>query len=747
MAGIILAALFLCGAITYFLYNYREEAMWKRQVRHRINILKTSAVSRLGAPMTVNDYDEVDRIMTDLFGYEEMVVEALIVDLRNGTVYYDLTGGREGKNFNKIELPAGLQYNDKKISLQGGFGFIVPETKPIGRLIIGYEYSDTTRLLQKTSLKDYSRALINDINKKLNSNYIETARITLGNLCAESKRVKYFQWLDNEGRIFAHVYQDGSGELRRGDEGGIADDPLAEMALTVRKRRPMLVQPATDPAGRQVYDIAMPLIRNGEKIGVLRLGFSTENFRDIEKRSKTIMAVAIVIFILSAFVLAAMASYLVGYPLNRLAGLVRDVGRGEPERFGEVQTNIKEVDSLVNDFESMTRNIRKAEQEKEAIQEQLYQSQKMESIGLLAGGIAHDFNNILTIILGNASMLQRKLSNDDNASLMLSEIINSSERARDLTMKLLTFSRKDRINVRPYSIDEIIDNVIQIMQRSLLKTSNIARNIEPGLSIEVDKNQITQALLNVCQNALDAMPEGGEITIEGYRVQPDKPIPELNAEQAGTGCCCIKISDSGPGIDSESLSRIFDPFFTTKPREKGTGLGLSVTQGIVQSHRGSIHVESSPGAGTVFYIYLPLAETETAPASEEMEAKEWAAGNETVLVVDDEKMVLDLTSRILESTGYTALRAENGSAALDIFNRNSPDISLVVLDMVMPGMKGRDVFFELRKIDPGIRILLASGYTNESSIEDLLEHKNASFLQKPFDPDVLCATVRNLLDG
>ncbi len=745
MTGIILIALLFCGVMTYYLYAYHADTMWKRQMMHKINMLRASAVSRLGAPLMIKDYEEVDRIMTDLFGYEVIVNVALIVDRESGKVFYDINDDHEGEIFSDLVLPKNTKYKKSEISLGGGFGFVVPEKLTIADLIIGFEYSNVTKMLEETSLKDYSRALISDINKKINSKNMESARITAVNMCANSKKIKYVQWLDNNGVVFVNSYKNRKGELVQGEEGQKLDDPVVKTALQVKKRRPLLIQLTTDMVGRSVYDIAMPLMRGDKKIGILRVGYSNKGFLKIGRKSERVMAWLIGVFIVFSLVLAGFASYLVASPLGKLASVVRRTAHEEHKTGGHIRTNIKEIESLVEDFENMIRDAKRAEREKEAMQQQLFQSQKMESIGLLAGGIAHDFNNILTVIKGNASMLRRKQVPRGEAEMMLDDILDSSERARDLTMKLLYFSRKDRLNVKPVRVDDIVENVSRIMERSMVKTTRITTKIEPGLFVKVDKNQVIQALINICQNACDAMTAGGTIRITCMRVRA-ADIPSITGARApDEGLCLIKVSDSGTGIDEETLRNIFDPFFTTKDIGKGTGLGLSVARGIIANHDGFIDVRSAPGEGTDFLIYLPVSD-ETPETIEVKKYHEAEGGKETILVVDDDELVLSLTGRILKAAGYSVFTVENGMEAPDVFEKHSEEIALVVLDMVMPGISGKEVFEIIRKLDPDMRVLLASGYSVEGEAEELLKNNNVEFIQKPFEMENLLKTVRSILD-
>jgi len=382
--------------------------------------------------------------------------------------------------------------------------------------------------------------------------------------------------------------------------------------------------------------------------------------------------------------------------------------------------------------------------ERKQLEEQLRQAQKMEAIGTLAGGIAHDFNNILTGILGFASIVHSELPAHSPLRPDVETIILSAQRASELTRQLLTFARRGRVEVRPLSLNDIAREVIRLLERTIDKAIAVEPYLACDLAIvEGDASQLHQMLLNLCLNAHDAMPQGGRLIIETQNVA-------LSEEKARTGLdlqagryVLLSVTDTGIGMDAEVQQRLFEPFFTTK--EQGRGLGLAMVYGIVRGHGGAVHVYSELGQGSTFKVYLPvvsrLAE-DTAP-----EETEFVGGSETVLVVDDEETVRELLRRILEQGGYTVLLVADGVEAVELYTMLSTKIDLVVLDIIMPQMGGRETYQRLQEINPGVKVLLSSGYSENGQAQDILAAGARGFLQKPYDLYAVLRKVREVLDG
>ena len=384
--------------------------------------------------------------------------------------------------------------------------------------------------------------------------------------------------------------------------------------------------------------------------------------------------------------------------------------------------------------------------ERRRLEEQLMQSQKMESIGLLAGGIAHDFNNILGGILGYTSFVKAQVPKEDKIYPHLETIERSALRAAELTAQLLGFARGGKYVVGPLYINELVRETADLLRGTI--ETNIVMDIGLDASspvIEADASQMQQVLMNLCVNARDAMPGGGELRITTTRL--DAPDAFLRSVTDGRQepFVRIDIGDNGIGIEKAIRGKIFDPFFTTKEKGKGTGLGLATVYGIVKNHNGFINVESEIGAGTTFSVYLPVVEKsaerdlEVAPRPE--------GGQETILVVDDEETIRLLVRDVLEEIGYTVLSAGDGNQAVGLYKEKGAEIDLVILDMTMPGMGGRETFERLRELNPLVRAILSTGYSEDDRARQMLSMGVKAFVQKPYRIDDLASVVRRILDS
>ncbi|MEA1867352.1 MAG: ATP-binding protein [Thermodesulfobacteriota bacterium] len=386
--------------------------------------------------------------------------------------------------------------------------------------------------------------------------------------------------------------------------------------------------------------------------------------------------------------------------------------------------------------------------DKKRIESRLLQAQKLESIGTMAGGIAHDFNNILTGILGYINLLKLKTGEESDIRRYADIIERSSLRAADLVTKLLAFSRDSRPGPSLASaVNEIVQETLELMKSSL------PENIETGFSlqenlplIKCDPTQVQQAILNICLNALDAMPDGGRLLVATIEVGYKKiraRCPDFIVHPGHY--VCVSISDTGIGIDPEVRDRIFDPFFTTKEVGKGSGLGLAMAYGIVKSSEGCIHVKSENGQGTTFELFFPV--TESAPELAEKPKKNQAlAGSETILVVDDEEIVRDLTLEILSAYGYNVLLAQDGLEAIHVYKAFGHTIDLVLMDMIMPRMGGKEAYEKLKEINSDIKVLFCSGYGSDHQVCEELRESGLSYSSKPFTADELVRKVRQVLN-
>ncbi|HEX9374234.1 MAG TPA: response regulator [Roseiflexaceae bacterium] len=392
---------------------------------------------------------------------------------------------------------------------------------------------------------------------------------------------------------------------------------------------------------------------------------------------------------------------------------------------------------------------RRAEEERRQLEDQLLQAQKMESIGTLAGGVAHDFNNMLTAIIGNIQLVLEDTPRDSADYPLLEEIEKAATRATSLTRQLLTFSRRQPIERRTIDLNTTISELSQMLRRIIGEDVQIEMRLAPNMSpVFADPAQVQQVVMNLAVNARDAMPNGGRLLIATGELTLD----ELACRNYPWTCpgpyAQLIVSDTGIGIDAETLHRIFEPFFTTKERGKGTGLGLSVVYGIVKQHEGFVQVSSDSGQGTTFTIYLPVPAAVWDAQSPEL-APAVRGGSETILVAEDEESLRYLAATVLERLGYTVLLAEDGLDAVNLFDDHHARIDLVILDLVMPRFGGRDALERMRAIRPDLRALFVTGY--DDSAGPTLSASSAipgtTLLQKPYRVDVLGSRVREMLDN
>ena len=389
-------------------------------------------------------------------------------------------------------------------------------------------------------------------------------------------------------------------------------------------------------------------------------------------------------------------------------------------------------------------DLKEAQSEKEKLQHQLLHAQKMEALGLLTGGIAHDYNNMLGVIVAYTELAMEELTEDSPIRVDLKQILKAANRSRSLTAKLLTFSRQDKPSIKPVMISKLMNEVKDILDRSLQKKVSIKRSIESDLEVILDENQIHQALVNLCMNACDAMPQGGVLRLEARAVKEKEQIcSQCNLPIEGH-YCEILVIDTGHGIPPETLSSIFDPFFTTKEAGKGTGLGLSTTLGIIQGHGGHVHIDSQPGQGTTVKLLLPMRNPPKVSPPTPIQNKAFSGGNEVILVVDDEPAMTHMAERSLAKIGYKVLKANSGQEALDLYQREPNEIDLVLLDMIMPEMGGAEVLETIRKKDPKAKIVITSGYSEQAP---KMVDNNTAFIQKPYQLKQLIQIIRNTLDG
>jgi len=385
--------------------------------------------------------------------------------------------------------------------------------------------------------------------------------------------------------------------------------------------------------------------------------------------------------------------------------------------------------------------------EQKQLEAQLRHAQKMEAIGTLAGGIAHDFNNILNVIMGYGNMVLDTLAAGSPAKEDMHTVLLAADKAANLTRRLLIFSRKEVVVVQPLNINELILDLRKMLDRMVRESIELHLELaDMPLIVAGDAGLLEQVLMNLATNASDAMPEGGRFSIGTSLKEMDDEFVAMHGYGKPGRYALITVADTGRGMDAETQKRLFEPFFTTKDVGEGTGLGLAISYGIIQQHDGYIKVYSEPGQGTVFNIYLPLDAEATSPNRETASVVPVKGGNETVLVAEDDAAVRELSRRLLESFGYTVITAGDGEEAIAAFMENRERISLAMLDMIMPRKNGKEVAAAIKKINPRIKVLFASGYTMDLITSQKITAADFDFIRKPYQSKELLVKVREVLD-
>jgi len=441
--------------------------------------------------------------------------------------------------------------------------------------------------------------------------------------------------------------------------------------------------------------------------------------------------------------------------LRNLAAMIRDIGlnpekhtnnenenmRKDGERVLVSWTNkaIYDKDGNIVEILCVGNDIT----ERKLLERQLLQALKMESIGTLAGGIAHDFNNLLMGILGNASLMLMNTDQADPNYNRLKSIEKQVESGSKLTSQLLGYARKGKYELKPINLNRLVKDTSEGFGRTRKDISIYLELLPDLLAVKADKGQIEQVLWNLYVNAADAMPSGGDFILKTLNTDHKDMKGRLYVPNPGR-YVVLAVTDTGVGIDKETQQRIFDPFFTTKDMGRGTGLGLASVYGIIKGHDGYIDVESRKGEGATFRVYLPASEEKIAKTVKI--TKKLLKGIETVLLVDDEEIILDIGRDLLEAMGCSVLTAKDGRKAIELYQKNQNDIDIVILDMIMPNISGSDTYDRMKEINPDIKVLLSSGYSINGQASDILNRGCNGFIQKPFNINELSVAIRQILD-
>jgi hypothetical protein len=392
---------------------------------------------------------------------------------------------------------------------------------------------------------------------------------------------------------------------------------------------------------------------------------------------------------------------------------------------------------------SFIRNI----SERRRLEERVQQSQKLEAVGRLAGGVAHDFNNMLTAIIGYSDLMAATLPAADPIREGLQEIRKAGDRAASLTQQLLAFSRKQILQPTTLDLNSLIADTHKMLRRLIPEDIELTTHLDPAVyPVLADAAQTQQVLINLVLNSRDAMPQGGQLRIETANAELTKSYARKHSEVKPGAYVLLTVSDTGCGMDKETLARLFEPFFTTKVQGKGTGLGLATVYGIVKQSGGHIEVTSQPGQGTTFRVFLPMAEEAVPTVAIAQALTKTPTGSETVLLAEDEESLRSLARRVLEENGYQVLEARDGMEALQLCRKHQGPVHLLLSDVVMPNLNGPLLAHQVKAIHPDIRVLYMSGYTDSTVVARGVTDGQAVYLAKPFTADTLARVVRDVLD-
>lgn len=494
---------------------------------------------------------------------------------------------------------------------------------------------------------------------------------------------------------------------------------------------------------------------SGTLVGILELEFADESQRS--QRNEILfgsMAVVFITIILSFLLISRVIKRYLVRPLKELQDDMGALAAGQ-FRVSPQSGKTSEIQAIIDDFNAMSTSLalreeerQKAEEQQKKLENELRQKYKMEAVGLMAGGIAHNFNNNLAIILGNLELVQLKAGDNVNIADHLRDANIAVHRARDLTKQILTYSRQDPHDISQLKPAMIIDETVKLLRSTIPTTVKLNYSIPHDLAeltINGDSTRIQEALINLCNNAVQAMEETGELTISMTRrsILPSE-IPAHSLCQPGD-YALLSVTDTGCGMSDEVVEKIFDPFFTTKDVDQGTGMGLSTVQGIVKQHKGFIKVHSVSGVGSTFDIFIPEAVAISAQLHVDEEIQ-LPRGTERVLLVDDDELLADIGEMLLSNQGYRVVKEINSLAALELFKQNPDQFDVLMTDQTMPQMTGLELIRELKNIRPDLPTILCTGYSSKVSPEELNRLNVDAFCLKPFKLEDFAHTIRNVLD-
>ncbi|HEY6946025.1 MAG TPA: response regulator [Candidatus Acidoferrum sp.] len=539
-----------------------------------------------------------------------------------------------------------------------------------------------------------------------------------------------------------------SGEVvfQYGQEVGVSSLPAVEEQQVAQQLKGEIKPQEAQLGKKHFYTSSLELLPGAHpNLSFIVLKSDEEALASLGRLNHLLLGLGFIV-VLAGVMLVYVISDTFTKPLGSLVEGVRALEEGDFS-YPLTAAGGDEVARVTRAFESMRNTLERNQEQRKQLEEQLRQAQKMDALGRLAGGVAHDFNNLLTVIKGNSDLALERMNPTDAVRGNCEQIRRVADRAALLTRQLLAFSRRQMLQPKILDLNELIVEMGRLLQRLLREDIEYKTQLgEPLGHVQADPGQMEQVLLNLIVNASDAMPKGGTLTIETENVYVDERHAEARPPLARGDYVMLAVSDTGFGMDDNIKARIFEPFFTTKEPGKGTGLGLATVYGVVKQSSGYIFVDSEPGAGARFEIYLPQVTEKKQSAPVEERAAKLRAGRETVLVVEDEPDVRALTCEFLQAAGYQVLTAADGEEGFEIGQRFEDEIDILVTDMVMPRMRGPELAKRLKRLKPELKVVYMSGYTEEfSEGTSLLE--GASFLQKPFSRDALLRQIHDSLKG
>jgi len=513
-------------------------------------------------------------------------------------------------------------------------------------------------------------------------------------------------------------------------------------------------------SGTKVLNLSRPITFKKKELGTVHVGLSLDFIDHLIHRESIFILILSLFIVLSGIAVSILLGISFSRPISKLVGATQEIAKGNLH----YRINMKRKDEfgdLASAFNNMADDLHKkevanaqlfserirAEEEARKLEEQLRQSQKMEAVGQLAGGIAHDFNNSLTLIKVCSQLALQELKEGDPVREKIEKMDEATTRSGDLARQLMTFSRRHIEDMRILDLNDILINLNPMLRRAIGENIDLVDKMAEGLGkVKADPGQIEQVIVNLVVNARDAMPNGGKLVLETANAELDQQYVRTHVRVTPGHYVMLSVNDTGKGMAPEIKEHIFEPFFTTKEEGQGTGLGLFMVYGIVQKHGGHIVVDSEPAVGTTFKIYLPQADEPMEEAREELLGNDLPRGEETVLVVEDDKDIRTSMAQALKQQGYKALEAANGEEGLQLFDKYRQEINLIVADVVMPVMDGFELIDLLMPLRPQMKVLFMSGYFDNPALQRKNLNPETHFLPKPFSLKDLAMKVRKVLD-